>query len=817
MAQLYKKTGSCSRPSGPQTDYPMYLVVGEGASVYGAPVSGRYIKFTIATNWGDSLCAMTSLWACGKDGNKLNNEGMTHTKSTILNGSAEACSNTNTSDYWQWYISNAPATWTVDLGSSQHIYYIKTQGYNQVRNMKDFTVHVSDNGSDWTEILDTQTADSASAQTFQVADLFDVCCDAHCKTDFGDIRFHDATDAELKYWIDRGTLTGTTPNQSVVMYVSASPGTTATDVVLKYGDSALTDASDGTAVFIKYKPFESGSDGDSIADADEDWTVSQGTIEIDTAQKYAGTRSAKLVGSASEQRAILSLTAQSNVYEISMWCYKESACTNFSPITHGNGTYAICLYMDVSENIKYYRGGWQSVDTGYDCVADAWFSISVRNIDFTAATFDIYYNGVCIVEDAEMVSSDILVNELQIYNGSGAGNDAWIDDLIVRKYASPEPVWGTWGAETAIDLGFSVASETAVLGPSATGQPGISAASVTGALSPSASAAPAAVSIAPIAAVLGPSASAGIGLSIASVIAALGPSASADFSINSDSGVIVISGSAVLGPSASAGVQIAVSSQTATLGPSASISGLSLSLAAGSAVLSPSATAAPAVGVTATPAILGPAVTIGALNLSVPAGTATLNPSATAGAMDVFKYENPVILYYFTLTGTADGLSDVVIPISSFQARYRNGESTYLSVVIPDYATYESIVDARLNGDMVLTMAYSHAGAIYHQEEIMRVDLDTNGIRKDQGGKSQSITLVGHRTTSFTAKTITLRDVTYRRTGNAGEISYRCANPDIFLRPGDTAVYGTDSFTVGSIAYAVSAGYISMDVTEALS
>jgi hypothetical protein len=121
--------------------------------------------------------------------------------------------------------------------------------------------------------------------------------------------------------------------------------------------------------------------------------------------------------------------------------------------------------MDASENIQYYRGGWQSVDTGYNCVADAWFSISVRNIDFTAATFDICYNGVCIAEDAEMVSSDILVNELQIYNGSGAGNDAWIDDLIVRKYASPEPVWGTWGAETAIVSG---PSGVKALGPTAT-------------------------------------------------------------------------------------------------------------------------------------------------------------------------------------------------------------------------------------------------------------------------------------------------------------------------------------------------------------
>ncbi|MDD3960075.1 MAG: hypothetical protein PHF65_07790, partial [Oscillospiraceae bacterium] len=253
------------------------------------------------------------------------------------------------------------------------------------------------------------------------------------------------------------------------------------------------------------------------------------------------------------------------------------------------------------------------------------------------------------------------------------------------------------------------------------------------------------------------------------------------------------------------------------LGPTVAIPKIHLILSAESAVLNPSASAAPAIGITATPAILDPSAGIPGLMLSLSAASAVLDPSATAGAMTVFQYENPVILYYFTLTGAADGETDATIPISSFQARHRNGESTYLSVVVPDYATYSDIIDARSNGQMIIRMAFSNAGTVYHSEEILRVDLDTNGIRKDQGGKSQSITLVGHRTETYSPQTLTLKNVTYRRTGNAGEISYRCAVPDIFLRPGDTAVYGSDSFTVGSITYSVSSGYTSMDVTEAVS
>ena len=54
MAQLYKKTGSCSRPDGAQTDYPMEIWVGESANsprpivarVYPPAHNSTYVKAT---------------------------------------------------------------------------------------------------------------------------------------------------------------------------------------------------------------------------------------------------------------------------------------------------------------------------------------------------------------------------------------------------------------------------------------------------------------------------------------------------------------------------------------------------------------------------------------------------------------------------------------------------------------------------------------------------------------------------------------------------------------------------------------------------
>jgi hypothetical protein len=286
--------------------------------------------------------------------------------------------------------------------------------------------------------------------SISIVEIPQVHCDAHCKTDFGDIRFHDAADAALNYMIDWGSLTGTTPNQSVGVWVAASPGTSDTNVVIKYGDSALTDAScAGTDIFIKHKNFESGSDGDSIATADEDWTVGHGTVEIDTAQKASGTRSAKLVGGSSYPNAYFALTAGTG-YAIRSRMMKMDGAGDVCPLIHGNGTRRINIIVDSSENIKYQNTAGTIIDTGVDCTAGEWGLYEICNIDWTAGTLDLYFNNACIASGATIHAYSAFKNQFVLYSGASAGNDTWIDDLIVRKYANPEPTWGTWGAEEGI-------------------------------------------------------------------------------------------------------------------------------------------------------------------------------------------------------------------------------------------------------------------------------------------------------------------------------------------------------------------------------
>lgn len=172
--------------------------------------------------------------------------------------------------------------------------------------------------------------------------------------------------------------------------------------------------------------------------------------------------------------------------------------------------------------------------------------------------------------------------------------------------------------------------------------------------------------------------------------------------------------------------------------------------------------------------------------------------------------------FYFTLTGAADGTTDIEIPIASLQARKRTGEATYLSVVVKDFTNYAAAVAARPNGEMVIDMAYILDGEESIREEILRVDLED--INLYEGPINRSIVLTGHKTQTFATQITTLENPTYKATVS-GKTVYRFAKFDPYLNPGDTCVVGDDSFTVDYVVYMASGtiggpDYKTMEVRE---
>ncbi len=167
--------------------------------------------------------------------------------------------------------------------------------------------------------------------------------------------------------------------------------------------------------------------------------------------------------------------------------------------------------------------------------------------------------------------------------------------------------------------------------------------------------------------------------------------------------------------------------------------------------------------------------------------------------------------YLFTLTGTEDSTTDIEIPISSFQCRMRNGDPTYLSLVVPG-VDYASEITARPNGTLKIDIAFKQGSEYLQRETIVQAEL--KNVALDEGENSASITLTGYKTETYAGKAITLEKSVYRSAKN-GKIRHRIAKPNIYLRPGDTVTVGSDTFVTDVVSYAISVESKTMEVAEA--
>ncbi|BBO73469.1 hypothetical protein DSCW_08860 [Desulfosarcina widdelii] len=202
-------------------------------------------------------------------------------------------------------------------------------------------------------------------------------------------------------------------------------------------------------------------------------------------------------------------------------------------------------------------------------------------------------------------------------------------------------------------------------------------------------------------------------------------------------------------------------------------------------------------------------------------GQAGILFGATAGALNLTKwmaqYGDLLLIYRYhaRMTGAADGLEDYDLSgLKSLQLRMRTGEPSYLALSIVYTAAAAAAIAARPNGEIVVDMAAVDEGEEVLREELIRVDYYSD--RTDRGGNSQSITLVGYRTRTYLSPSVVaLKGVKTETVMADGRRQYRCAKPDFYLRPGDTAVYGSDEMTVGSIVCMLSPTRQYVDVVEA--
>jgi len=210
-------------------------------------------------------------------------------------------------------------------------------------------------------------------------------------------------------------------------------------------------------IFDAEEDFEWGSDTDPLDDSGGDvtWTISVvGTskAEIDTAQHYAGTRSARLYrDGTNDARALFTHTAEDS-YDIQFRIRKDE--TSGGQFFHGNSIRRINVVFGIGEGIRYYDANDDLIFTGSYMDVDTWHLIRISGIDWTTGTYDIHLDDVLVVNDAEM-QVHVSYEDVIVFLNYAGTSEIWIDEVVVGYI----PLGDSSGA---IDWNIVVAGDTKV-------------------------------------------------------------------------------------------------------------------------------------------------------------------------------------------------------------------------------------------------------------------------------------------------------------------------------------------------------------------
>lgn len=256
----------------------------------------------------------------------------------------------------------------------------------------------------------------------------EIDCEGHCTNFPDDIRFTRA-DGETKhdYWVE--SITGTTPNRLATIQIETNsiPASGAVDLYMYYGKSGDSGESDGYDTFEFFDSFDGGT-----LDTDK-WTVINGTPTVNNGLYL------------DDSERIDTKTWVGNTIAV-------RAKATF-PNETGSSVYAmIGLYDNINLEASYL--------TYYD------WDVRSRTAAGNELTTITAYNGEHILElkknagaEAKYYVDDVLKDtdsayvpdaSIPIFLLKTGANDLIIDWILARKYCSPEPTWGTSGAEEIV-------------------------------------------------------------------------------------------------------------------------------------------------------------------------------------------------------------------------------------------------------------------------------------------------------------------------------------------------------------------------------
>ena len=301
--------------------------------------------------------------------------------------------------------------------------------------------------------------------------------DANVEPDLAGYKLHwGPKSSQYENTVDLGNVTEYTLDIPIDTYVAA----TAYDIRgLESGYSneclygiiaAIAPATDGSIYYEKISMADLFTDNFDDVDGTNlstraGWAGSDtDDIEIDTAQKQAGTASVKRNGTDNEACYII-FTKQTSGKHTYDFYYRTSFIIltecEFFGISDGAiawpDNYAFWFGQD-EDDFSYYIGGVWNVFAEGACAVDTWYHFEVE-VDIDSATFDIWLDNIKVLTDAPFHNNNPPTTDIDRFTMSDStdGHDTWIDELRIYE--------GARAAGQIYELSASISGATGVATP----------------------------------------------------------------------------------------------------------------------------------------------------------------------------------------------------------------------------------------------------------------------------------------------------------------------------------------------------------------
>ncbi len=322
-------------------------------------------------------------------------------------------------------------------------------------------VTISNSGSSLTDYQVPVTIDTASLVT--AGKLLSSC---------NDIRF-TASDGStvLNYWIESGCNTASTKIWVKIPSIAVGSNT----IYFYYGYSSATSASSGPNTFPLFDDFENYTTGNLVGQGG--WTFSAGNTnnwKVVSTPVHSGSKGAGITTTIDGDNIYKNLSSIQNALEIIFWVRMNTTARNMIFVLRESTNVRVNIRSDnylSSGQFLYYTTGPTWVSTGISPTLSAWYKWKIILRSNNTADYYIYNSSETQIYSAtnKAIQTNMTTGVDNIWiNAGNPTTTQYLDDIIIRKYISPEPTFSSIGTEETEALPANITATDMVITPSET-------------------------------------------------------------------------------------------------------------------------------------------------------------------------------------------------------------------------------------------------------------------------------------------------------------------------------------------------------------